>query len=223
MSSPLNILHTYSSVPLSVSIPITIIFIILTAITQNVIKQLFFADSNEPPLVFHIFPVIGSTIQYGMDPYKFFFDCRAQYGDCFTFILLGKPTTVYLGAKGNNFILNGRHADLNAEEIYGKLTTPCFGKGVVYDCSNERLMDQKRVRISYELLIFHGDAFNYMFYLKRSQRAAGYLRHFWKTSTNFIMSVKFLQACEKFKTLFLSTRLEVASSLSNLPSSTRFL
>src|ERR1700712_3248159 len=152
MSSPLNIFHTYSSVPLSISIPVTLIFIILTAIIQNVISQLFFgyfADPNEPPVVFHIFPFIGSTIQYGMDPFKFFFECRAQYGDCFTFILLGKPTTVYLGAKGNNFILNGRHADLNAEEIYGKLTTPCFGKGVVYDCSNERLMDQKRVRIAF--------------------------------------------------------------------------
>jgi sterol 14-demethylase len=151
MSSPLNIFHAYSSVPLSISIPVTLIFIILTAIIQNVISQLFFgyfANSNEPPVVFHIFPFIGSTIQYGMDPYKFYFECRAQYGDCFTFILLGKPTTVYLGAKGNNFILNGKHADLNAEEIYGKLTTPCFGKGVVYDCSNERLMDQKRVRIT---------------------------------------------------------------------------
>jgi hypothetical protein len=100
-------------------------------------------------VVFHIFPVIGSTVQYGMDAYKFFFDCWAKYGDCFTFILLGTPTTVYLGKRGNNFILNGRNVDLNAEEIYGKLTTPCFGQGVVYDCSNERLMDQKRVRITF--------------------------------------------------------------------------
>lgn len=59
--------------------------------------------------------------------------------------MLGKPTTVYLGPRGNEFILNGRHADLNAEEVYGKLTTPIFGRGVIYDCSNERFMDQKRV------------------------------------------------------------------------------
>jgi len=54
---------------------------------------------------------------------------------------------VFLGAKGNNFILNGKHADLNAEDVYGKLTTPVFGKGVVYDCPNEKLMDQKRVSV----------------------------------------------------------------------------
>jgi sterol 14-demethylase len=144
----LNSLHsTYSTLPISLSIPITITLVVLVSVAQNVIRQLYFANPLRPPVVFHIFPVIGSTIQYGMDPYKFFFDCRAKYGDCFTFILLGKPTTVFLGAKGNNFILNGKHADLNAEDVYGKLTTPVFGKGVVYDCPNEKLMDQKRVSV----------------------------------------------------------------------------
>lgn len=158
MSNPLNIFHTYSSVSLSVSIPVTLFFILVTAIVQNVLSQLLLGEisrPNEPPLVFHIFPFVGSTIRYGMDPYKFFFECRAKYGDCFTFILLGKPTTVYLGVKGNNFILNGKHADLNAEEVYGKLTTPCFGKGVVYDCSNERLMDQKRVSFAFDTILIN--------------------------------------------------------------------
>ncbi len=80
-----------------------------------------------------------------MDPFKFYMECRAKYGDCFTFILLGKPTTVFLGQKGNNFILNGKHAELNAEDVYRKLTKPVFGAGVIYDCPHERLMDQKRV------------------------------------------------------------------------------
>jgi hypothetical protein len=52
---------------------------------------------------------------------------------------------VFLGAAGNQFILNGSTKDLNAEEIYAPLTTPVFGKGVVYDCPNSKLMDQKRV------------------------------------------------------------------------------
>ena len=135
-----------ASLPLYLSIPLTIALLLSIAIAENVIRQLYFPDPHRPPVVFHLIPLIGSTIRYGIDPYKFFADCRAKYGDCFTFILLGKPTTVFLGAKGNNFILNGKHADLNAEEVYSKLTTPIFGEGVVYDCSNERLMDQKRVR-----------------------------------------------------------------------------
>ena len=47
--------------------------------------------------------------------------------------------------KGNDFILNGKHKDLNAEQIYSPLTTPVFGKDVVYDCPNSKLMEQKKV------------------------------------------------------------------------------
>lgn len=68
-----------------------------------------------------------------------------QYGNVFTFILLGKKTTVYLGTAGNNFILNAKHADLNAEEVYSDLCTPVFGSDVVYDCPNAKLMEQKKV------------------------------------------------------------------------------
>lgn len=51
-----------------------------------------------------------------------------------------------LDTKGNNFILNGKHKDVNAEEIYNPLTGPVFGKDVVYDCPNSKLMEQKKVR-----------------------------------------------------------------------------
>lgn len=140
-----SLFTTWKDIPLTASVPLTVLIIVIVSIIQNVVRQLYFSNPRRPPVVFHWLPLVGSTIQYGMDPYKFFRDCRAKYGDCFTFILLGKPTTVFLGSKGNDFILNGRHADLNAEDVYGKLTTPIFGAGVLYDCSNEHLMDQKRV------------------------------------------------------------------------------
>lgn len=50
-----------------------------------------------------------------------------------------------LGTQGNDFILNGKIRDVCAEEIYTVLTTPVFGKDVVYDCPNSKLMEQKRV------------------------------------------------------------------------------
>lgn len=52
-------------------------FIVLSVVL-NVLNQILFANPNEPPVVFHWFPIIGSTITYGMDPYGFFFDCRAK-------------------------------------------------------------------------------------------------------------------------------------------------
>ena len=60
-------------------------------------------------------------------------------------MLLGKKTTAYLGRQGNDFILNGKLKDVNVEEIYTVLTTPVFGKDVVYDCPNSKLMEQKKV------------------------------------------------------------------------------
>ncbi|KAJ5906101.1 uncharacterized protein N7473_003017 [Penicillium subrubescens] len=120
------------------------IALVLISVVLNVINQLFFYSGNEPPVVFHWFPILGSTISYGMDPYQFFLSCRRKHGDIFTFILLGKKTTVYLGTDGNEFILNGKLKDVNAEEVYGKLTTPVFGSDVVYDCPNSKLIEQKK-------------------------------------------------------------------------------
>ncbi len=140
--------------------------VLIVSILANVLQQILLKNPNEPPVVFHWLPFIGSTVTYGVDPFKFFFDCQKkgmeawskaavqseltlvmEYGDIYTFILLGRKVTVYLGTKGNQFILNGKIQDLNAEEIYSVLTTPVFGKDVVYDVPNAKFMEQKKVRL----------------------------------------------------------------------------
>jgi len=52
-------------------------FLVL-AVVLNVLNQLLLKNANEPPVVFHWFPLLGNTIKYGMDPYGFFFECRAK-------------------------------------------------------------------------------------------------------------------------------------------------
>lgn len=136
---------------------IALLFCALSILVNVLLQLRLFRNRHEPPLVFHWVPFIGSTISYGMDPFKFFFACREKYGDVFTFILLGKKTTVCLGTKGNEFILNGKLKDVNAEEVYTPLTTPVFGKDVVYDCPNSKLMEQKKVCSSTALLKLIGD------------------------------------------------------------------
>lgn len=117
----------------------TVVYLVLISIIINILKQLFYRNPNRPPVVWHWLPLIGSTVEYGQDPYKFFLRCQKQvssafecgtihlesrwladlvslkYGDCFTFYLLGMKVTVFLGPKGNSFILNGKLKDLNAE------------------------------------------------------------------------------------------------------------
>lgn len=118
----------------------------LVAVVLNVLAQLVLPKNpSAPPVVFHIVPIIGSAITYGMDPYKFFFDNREKYGDVFTFKLLGRNITVALGPKGSNLVFNGRIAQVSAEEAYTHLTTPVFGKEVVYDVPNAVLMEQKKL------------------------------------------------------------------------------
>ena len=117
-------LPTWQLVLLGVSVFTTV------AIFANAIRQLFFYDRKAPPEVFSLLPGLGSTIQYGIDPFKFFFANHEKYGDVFSFILLGKKVTVCVGTKGNEFILNGKLKDVNAEEVYTALTTPVFGTGL---------------------------------------------------------------------------------------------
>ena len=59
-----------------------IVSFFIIAIVFNVLHQLLVKDPNEPPLVFHWVPFIGSTITYGIDPYKFFFSCREKVLIC---------------------------------------------------------------------------------------------------------------------------------------------
>lgn len=51
---------------------------LLATIALHVLRQLFFYKKNEPPVVFHWFPFIGSTVTYGMDPLSFFISCKEK-------------------------------------------------------------------------------------------------------------------------------------------------
>ena len=56
----------------------TLIAIPLIATIANVLRQILFKDPRQPPEVFHLLPLIGSTLDYGIDPYAFFFKCREK-------------------------------------------------------------------------------------------------------------------------------------------------
>ncbi|KAL2760687.1 hypothetical protein ACRALDRAFT_1046157 [Sodiomyces alcalophilus JCM 7366] len=127
-----------------VQIPAYTVGVLIGAISLNVLWQFLPRPKTEPPLVFHWIPFIGNAVSYGADPFRFYVRCREKHGDIFTFILFGTKMTVYLGIQGNEFILNGKLQDVNAEEIYSPLTTPVFGRDVVYDCPNAKLMEQKK-------------------------------------------------------------------------------
>lgn len=59
-----------------------------------------------------------------------------QYGPVFSFTMVGKTFTYLIGSESAALFFNSRNENLNAEDVYSRLTTPVFGKGVAYDCPN---------------------------------------------------------------------------------------
>ena len=47
--------------------------------------------------------------------------------------MVGKTFTYLIGSDAAAHFFNSKNENLNAEEVYGKLTTPVFGQGVAYD------------------------------------------------------------------------------------------
>lgn len=133
-----------SALPLYYSIPLVVTSILAFIIAVNVISQLLPKPKNRAPVVFHWVPWLGSAVDYGMRPYEFFRENHEKYGSNFAFVLCGRTMTVCLGPSGNDFVFNAKINDVSAEDAYQHLTTPVFGEGVVYDCPNHRLMEQKK-------------------------------------------------------------------------------
>lgn len=50
--------------------------------------------------------------------------------------MVGKTFTYLLGSDAAALLFNSKNEELNAEEVYSRLTTPIFGKGVAYDVPN---------------------------------------------------------------------------------------
>lgn len=44
----------------------------------NILWQLLPKSRSEPPLVFHLIPFVGNAVSYGMDPFKFYTECRQK-------------------------------------------------------------------------------------------------------------------------------------------------
>lgn len=68
-------------IPIGVTLT-TIIATGLGIVTLNVLYQLLAPrDPSKPPVVFHYVPILGCAVSYGMDPYKFLFDCRDKVSE----------------------------------------------------------------------------------------------------------------------------------------------
>ena len=72
------LLTEYQKLGLASQIGLGFAAFLILSVVLNVLKQVLFKNPHEPPMVFHLFPLIGSTVEYGMDPPSFFKKMQAK-------------------------------------------------------------------------------------------------------------------------------------------------
>uniref|UniRef100_A0A9L0TT51 Lanosterol 14-alpha demethylase n=1 Tax=Equus caballus TaxID=9796 RepID=A0A9L0TT51_HORSE len=103
------------------------------------------ADTKSPPYISSPVPFLGHAIAFGKSPVEFLENAYDKYGPVFSFTMVGKTFTYLLGSDAAALLFNSKNEDLNAEDVYSRLTTPVFGKGVAYDVPNPVFLEQKKI------------------------------------------------------------------------------
>ena len=96
---------------------------------------------KRPPRLTGGLPVVGHTVDFAKDPVGLLQRAYDECGPVAQFKLAGKKVNVFVGPEAHESLF--RHPDevLNATDAY-KMMIPVFGKGVVYDTTHERMMEQ---------------------------------------------------------------------------------
>uniref|UniRef100_A0A7M4F4F4 Lanosterol 14-alpha demethylase n=1 Tax=Crocodylus porosus TaxID=8502 RepID=A0A7M4F4F4_CROPO len=98
-----------------------------------------------PPFIASPVPFLGHAVAFGRSPIRFLEAAYETYGPVFSFTMVGKTFTYLLGSDAASLLFNSKNEDLNAEDVYSRLTTPVFGKGVAYDVPNPVFLEQKKM------------------------------------------------------------------------------
>uniref|UniRef100_H3A3U5 Lanosterol 14-alpha demethylase n=1 Tax=Latimeria chalumnae TaxID=7897 RepID=H3A3U5_LATCH len=98
-----------------------------------------------PPHIPSSIPFLGHALSFGRSPIQFLENAYEKYGPVFSFTMVGKTFTYLLGSDAATLLFNSKNEDLNAEDVYSRLTTPVFGSGVAYDVPNPVFLEQKKM------------------------------------------------------------------------------
>ncbi|RUS69847.1 hypothetical protein EGW08_022392 [Elysia chlorotica] len=98
-----------------------------------------------PPHIPSSIPFLGQAVSFGTSPIEFLLAAYEKYGPVFSFTMVGKTFTYLVGSDASSLMFNSKNEHLNAEDVYSRLVTPVFGKGVAYDVPNPIFMEQKKM------------------------------------------------------------------------------
>ncbi|XP_076611558.1 lanosterol 14-alpha demethylase [Chaetodon auriga] len=124
----------------------SVLTLFLGYISKSLLKS-FSVDNDQkyPPHIPSSIPFLGHAIAFGKSPIEFLENAYEKYGPVFSFTMVGSTFTYLLGSEAATLMFNSKNEDLNAEDVYSRLTTPVFGKGVAYDVPNHIFLEQKKM------------------------------------------------------------------------------
>jgi sterol 14-demethylase len=96
---------------------------------------------KDPPRLKGGLPLIGHTIDFARDPVGLLQRAYDECGRVAQFKLFGKSVTLFTGPEAHESLFRLPDEILSPTEAY-KMMIPVFGKGVVYDTTPKRMMEQ---------------------------------------------------------------------------------
>uniref|UniRef100_A0A672FVX8 Lanosterol 14-alpha demethylase n=1 Tax=Salarias fasciatus TaxID=181472 RepID=A0A672FVX8_SALFA len=129
----------------SVVLAASVITLTLGYVSKLLLRQSADSGQKHPPYIPSSIPFLGHAISFGKSPIEFLEQAYDKYGPVFSFTMVGKTFTYLLGSEAAALMFNSKNEDLNAEDVYSRLTTPVFGKGVAYDVPNPIFLEQKKM------------------------------------------------------------------------------
>uniref|UniRef100_A0A8D2LMU3 Lanosterol 14-alpha demethylase n=1 Tax=Varanus komodoensis TaxID=61221 RepID=A0A8D2LMU3_VARKO len=134
-----------ASGPLSLLLAASALALSLGYLLQIGSRHRRLSNQKYPPYISSNIPFLGHAIAFGKNPIEFLENAYGKYGPVFSFTMVGKTFTYLLGSDAAALLFNSKNEDLNAEDVYSRLTTPVFGKGVAYDVPNPVFLEQKKM------------------------------------------------------------------------------
>lgn len=86
-------------------------------------------------------PLLGHTLSFLRDLQGLLFRARREGGDVVSIPILGRSIILVSGPEAQEQVFRAPDSVLNPKAAY-KMMVPIFGKGVAYDCDDERMQEQ---------------------------------------------------------------------------------
>ena len=108
------------------------------------------AGLKEAPRLSGALPVVGHTVEFVRGTIELLFRAQRELGEVAAFDVAHRRMVAVFGPKAQEAVFRAPDTVLSPSEAY-KITTPIFGKDVVYDAPPEKMAEQLTIAVNRDL------------------------------------------------------------------------